>query len=77
MHEIAAKRYKIEINENNLIEKLNLSKHLESRKKKRAFDQLKQAIFVSQQLGILLRYEKATGKQGQMKYIFELNKAFE
>ncbi|KKN14874.1 hypothetical protein LCGC14_0991630 [marine sediment metagenome] len=77
IHEISAKRHKIEINEETLLQRLILTKYLKRREKKRAFEQLKQAIFVSQQLGIILRHEKTVGKYGQTKYIFELNKDFE
>ena len=76
IHEICAKRYKVEINEQTLIERLYLTKHIENRQKKRAYVQLEKAIWVSQQLGIILRHEKTTGKQGQNKYVFELNKEF-
>lgn len=75
--EMSAGRYETDINEENLIFKLRLDKHLKSRKKDRLEDQLAKAIQVSRHLGIILDVEKVTGAAGQMKYIFKLNKEFE
>jgi len=75
--EMSAGRYESEINEENLVYKLRLDKHIRSRKKDRLQEQLAKAIQVSQHLGIILDVEKTTGSMGQNKYIFKLNKDFE
>jgi len=75
--EMSANRYKTEINEDNLIHRLHLEKHIKSRKKERLYQQLIKAIQICQNLGIILDYEEAEGAAGQKKYIFRLNKDFE
>lgn len=75
--EMSAGRYESEINEENLLYKLRLDKHIRTRKKDRLHQQLSKAIQVSRHLGIILDVEEATGSVGQKKYIFRLNKDFE
>lgn len=75
--EMSAGRFECEINEENLLYKLRLDKHLRARKKDRLQQQLSKAIQVSRHLGIILDVEEATGAAAQKKYIFRLNKDFE
>lgn len=74
--EMSAKRYEATINEETLIHRLHLEKHLKSRQKKRIENQLSKAIQVCQNLGIILDTETSTGALGQKKYTFKLNKEF-
>jgi|GEM_PF-1655897 len=74
--EMSAGRYKTDVNEETLILRLHLDKHLKSRKKNRLKDQLTKAVQVCQNLGIILDVEESIGAVGQKKYTFKLNKDF-
>jgi len=74
--ELSAGRKEQTINEETLIHRLHLEKHLKSRKKDRIKSQIQKAIQVSQNLGIILDVEEGKGVLGQKKYTFKLNKAF-
>jgi hypothetical protein len=74
--EMSAGRYKTEVNEETLILRLHLDKHLKSRKKNRIHEQLTKAVQVCQNLGIILDMEESVGAVGQKKYTFKLNRDF-
>lgn len=74
--EMSAGRYKTEVNEETLILRLHLDKHLKSRRKDRLKEQLTKAVQVCQNLGIILDVEESIGAIGQKKYTFKLNRDF-
>lgn len=74
--EMSASRYTVPVNEDTLIHRLHLEKHLRSRKKDRVHSQLTKAIQVCKNLGIILDMEEGKGAIGQKKFIFKLNKDF-
>lgn len=74
--EMSAGRHKTDVNEETLILRLHLDKHLKSRRKDRLKEQLNKAIQVCQNLGIILDVEESIGAMGQKKFTFKLNKEF-
>ena len=73
---MSAGRYKTDVNEETLILRLHLDKHLKSRRKDRLKEQLTKAVQVCQNLGIILDVEESIGALGQKKFTFKLNKDF-
>jgi len=76
LREFSHKRYKPEINYDKLLYQLGLEKYIKESRKQLIKKNLSKAIEVNKNLGLLLRVEEATGSQGQLKYIFHLNKDF-
>lgn len=74
--EMSAGRYRVEVNEETLIFRLDLVNYLKRRQKARIRSEIGKALQVSQHLGILLDVEETTGSMGQKKYIFKLNHKF-
>lgn len=77
LREMSAKRYRAEINEENLPYVLRLDGYIKRRKKKQVAERIASAIKTVVNLGIVLEIEQITGANGQKKYVFTLNKDFE
>lgn len=77
MREINQDRYNPVINESTLIEQLRLTDLVKQGHSKRAMLRINEAIEANIKLGLILERKKATGKEGQVKYVFKLNPDFE
>ncbi len=77
LREISAKRFEVEINEDRLPYVLRLDNYIKSHRKKLIAERISSAIDCVKNLGIILEVDKVIGAEGQMKYIFKLNKNFE
>jgi hypothetical protein len=77
LREISAKRFRSEINEENLPYILRLDGYIKRRKKKQIEEKTSNAIQAVMNLGIIQGFEKVTGANGQQKYVFTLNNEFE
>jgi hypothetical protein len=67
----------IDINENNLNKLLGLENKIKNHEHKRANEIKNEAIDVLKKLGLILSCDETTGKEGQKKYTFHINKDFE
>ena len=76
LREISANRLNPELNEETLIKQIGLSPQMTAGRKKRVSQRLDTAIQASKRMGLILEYKKIIGAQGQMKYVFTLNKDF-
>lgn len=76
LRELSNKRTTSEINKDNLIETLGLQKDWRDGRKKRVQDRINEAMIAHKGTGLILDYEVVTGKQGQEKYVFRLNREF-
>lgn len=74
--ELSSKRYSPEINYDKLLYQLGLETYVKQSRKKLIKKNLNKAIEVNKNLGLLLIVKEATGSQGQLKYIFHLNRDF-
>lgn len=72
LSEISAGRYKCELNEDTLIFRLHLEKHLLIRRKTRAIGHILKSIEVCVKIGIISKYEVVIGCEDQKKYVFYL-----
>lgn len=77
MRERSNKRYRVQINEDNLIQILGLGTYKAAGRKTKVQQRIQSAIQTSKNLGLLIAYIKTTGVEGQWKYEFEINKDFE
>lgn len=72
-HQRSTKNFNTQINEDNLFLKLGLDKYIKRRERKRAEKFLQEAFEICRKIGLLQNVDKATGAQGQTKYIFVIN----
>lgn len=77
LREISSKHFEVEINEEKLPYILRLDNYIKSHRKKIIAERIFGAIECVKKLGIIQNVEKVVGAEGQMKYIFKLNKNFE
>lgn len=75
MQSMSAKRFKQEINEENMIRLLNLEN--QKNRKKRLHDRLKKDIEAISNMGIITKSEKRANVAGGMKWIFHFNEHYE
>jgi len=76
LREISAGRKQSVINENTLIKQIGLDKYISSGRKGLVFKNLNNAIQACKRIGVISDLKKETSVQGQVKYIFDLNKDF-
>jgi hypothetical protein len=72
-HQRSTKNFITEINEDNLFIKLDLSKYIKRRERKRAESFLLDAIRICKEIDLCKKAEKIIGAQGQAKWVFEIN----
>ena len=77
LRELSAKRFKCEIDEENLLYTLRLENYLKRRQVSLAKQRLEDAILVSKKLGLVFSANRTIGKKGQVKLEFELNPHFD
>ena len=77
LREMSAKRYRAEINEENLPYVIGLEKYVKEKRKKLLQERIEKDIQAIINIGIILNAEKKPNKIGGMKWIFQLNKEYE
>jgi hypothetical protein len=77
LREKSAKRYKSEINEDNLPYILDLDNYIKQNRKKKLKERIEKDIQAMINLGILLNVEKKPNSTGGEKWVFYLNKDYE
>lgn len=70
------KRFEFERDEETLIQTLGLSDEFKAGRKSRVQKRLDKSFDIFKEMGLLKGVEKTTGKRGQAKYQFEINKDF-
>lgn len=77
LREISAKRYRLEINEDNLTRILGLENNLKQKRNKRLQERISKDIQAIINIGLIVQSELVPNSVGTMKWIFLLNKDYE
>jgi hypothetical protein len=77
LRELSAKRYKSEINEENLSSMLALEKYVKQNRNKLLHECIKKAIETVKAMGIILKSDRVQNSKGGAKWIFTLNSSYE
>lgn len=77
LRDLSAKRYKTEINEENLPYMLGLEKYVKQNRKKLLKERIEKDVHAMINMGIVLEVEKKPNSTGGVKWIFHLNKEYE
>lgn len=77
MRDLSAKRYKTEINEENLPNILGLEKYVKQNRKKIIKERIEQDVQTMISLGLVLKIEKQPNSTGGLKWVFYLNKDYD
>jgi hypothetical protein len=77
LRDLSAKRYKTEINEENLPYMLGLEKYVKQKRKKLLQERIEKDINAIINMGIILEVEKKSNSTGGIKWVFHLNKEYE
>lgn len=72
LSEISAGRFKPNIGERKLINRLHLQKYLLIRRKNKALDQISKSIEVCKKIGIISKVEETIGQEDPKKYVFHI-----
>lgn len=76
LRDLSAKRYKTEINEENLPYVLGLEKYVKQKRKKLLQERMSKDIQAITNLGLIIKSEKQPNATGGFKWIFHLNKNY-
>lgn len=77
LRDLSAKRFKTEINEENLPYMLGLEKYVKQNRKKLLQERIEKDVHAMINMGIVLEVEKKPNSTGGVKWIFHLNKEYE
>jgi len=77
LRDLSAKRYKTEMNEENLPYMLGLEKYVKQKRKKLLQERIEKDIRAMINMGIILEVEKKPNSTGGIKWIFHLNEEYE
>ena len=77
LRDLSAKRYKTEINDENLPYVLGLEKYVKQKRKKLLQERIEKDINAITNMGIILEVEKKSNSSGGIKWVFHLNKEYE
>jgi hypothetical protein len=77
LRDLSAKRYKTEMNEENLPYILGLEKYVKQKRKKLLQERIEKDVQAMINMGIVLEVEKKPNSIGGIKWIFYLNKEYE
>lgn len=77
LREKSAKRYKVQINEENLPYILGLDNYVKQNRKKKLKERIEKDIEAITNMGIILSYEKTPNSEGAYKWVFIINKDYE
>lgn len=76
LRDLSAKRYKTEINEENLPYVLGLEKYVKQKRKKLLQERMSKDIQAITNLGLIVKSEKQPNATGGFKWVFHLNKDY-
>lgn len=74
---LSSKRYRLEYNAERLPYVLKLDKYVDQGRKKLITETIEKAIQACKNLNLILEVKEAKGAEGQVKYVFDLNRDFE